>query len=321
MQAVVFSAMLNQPPNPAESAHADVVADQLANPAESAPASIVDVVAIRGGGIPLDESMHLAWVVNPEIVEGRRFVEIYAADCRCRAYFQQKFAMVNHIKALRDRKALELMRALAQEEDLNETNVAARMPDRPKRELIDQIASIIDIEVCTRNGVQATVSVIPSWRNNKSLQIELSQENMDLLLEEPPDEPAPFNPAAAVSARYPNVHWLTHRNAVRCTWYDSKKKKSTTTSRNVEFEPDADNEEKLSLVMAVAKRLQRFYEAHHNLDCDDSYDSAESAHESLSEPRRKKQGLKKLSSAESAHASGPRVCLDHACIYIYTHSL
>ena len=292
MQAVVFSAMLSQPCSPAASAHADVVADELANPAESAPASIADVVAIRGGGIPLDEPLHLAWIVNPEIVEGRRFVEIYANDYRCRTYFQGKFAMVNHIKDIRNQKAVQLMQALAKEEDLNETNVAARMPDRPKRELIDQIASIIDIEVCTRNGVQATVSVIPSWRNNKSLQIELSQENMDLLLEEPPDEPAPFNPAAAVSARYPNVHWLTHRNAVRCTWYDSKKKKSTTTSNNVEFEPDADNEEKLSVVVAVAKRLQRFYEAHHNhednIDCDDSYDSAESAHESLSEPRRKK---------------------------------
>ena len=198
------------------------------------------------------------------------------------------------------------MQALARDEDLNETNVAARMPDRPKRELIDQIASIIDIEVCTRNGVQATVSVIPSWRNNKSLQIELSQENMDLLLEEPPDDPAPFNPAAAVSARYPNVHWVTLRNAVRCTWYDSKKNKPTIASRNVEFEPDADNEEKLSVVMAVAKRLQRFYEAHHNhednIDCDDSYDSAESAHESLSEPRRKKaRSEENIIAAESAH--------------------
>ena len=119
--------------------------------------------------------------------------------------------MVNHIKDIRNRKALQLMQALAKDEDLNETSIVARMPDRPKRELIDQIASIIDIEVCTRNGVQATVSVIPSWRKNKALQIELTQENMDLLLEEPPDEPAPFNPAAAASARYANVHWASLR--------------------------------------------------------------------------------------------------------------
>ena len=297
--------MLNQPPNPAESAHADVVADQLTNPAEPAHASIADVVAIRGGGIPLDEPLHMAWIVNPEIIEGRRFVQIVYNNHRCRVYFQKDFAMVHHIKALRDRKAKQLMQALAKEEDLNETNVAARMPDRPKRELIDQIASIIDIEVCTRNGVQATVSVIPSWRKNKALQIELTQENMDLLLEEPPDEPAPFNPATAVSASCPNVYWVTLRNAVRCTWYDSKKKKRTIASRNVEFQPDADNEEKLSVVMAVAKRLQRFYEARNhkdNIDCDDSYDSAESAHESSSEPRRKRaRSEENIIAAESAH--------------------
>ena len=102
------------------------------------------------------------------MVEGRRFVDIYAAYPRCRAYFSANFAMINHIKALRDRKALELMRALAEQEDPNEPNPRqSRMPDRPKRELIDQIESMIDIEVCTRNGVQATVSVIPSWRKKQ----------------------------------------------------------------------------------------------------------------------------------------------------------
>ena len=89
-------------------------------------------------------------------------------------------------------------------------------------------------------------------RKNKALQIELTQENMDLLLEEPPAESAPFNPAAAVSARYANVHWVTLRKAVRCTWRDSKKKKWTITSRLVEFEPDAGYDEKLAVVMAVA---------------------------------------------------------------------
>ena len=127
-----------------------------------------------------------------------------------------------------------------------------------------------------------------------------------MLLEEPPAEPAPFNPAAAVSAGYANVHWVTLRNAVRCTWWDSKKKKSTIASRLVEFEPDAGHDEKEAAVLAVAAGLQRFYDAHHkledNIDCDDSYDSAESAHESLSEPRRKRaRSEENIIAAESAH--------------------
>ena len=167
---------------------------QPQSPAESAqlPASITDVVAIRGGGIPHDEFITQTWLMKAEEVQGRRFVDINTRDPRCRTYFQQNFAMVCHIKGLRDRKAKELMQALCQNEDPNEENPRqGRMPTRPKRELIVQIEPIIDVEVETKNGVQATVSVIPSWRDKGALQIELTQENMDLLLEDPPAVSAP----------------------------------------------------------------------------------------------------------------------------------
>ena len=198
---------------------------QPQDPAESAqmPASITDVVAIRGGGIPFDEFITQAWLVKAEEVQGRRFVDINTRDPRCRAYFQHNFAMVQHIKGLRDRKAKELMQALCQNEDPNEENPRqGRMSARPKRELIDQIDAVINVVVETKNGVQATVNVIPSWRDKGALQIELTQENMDLLLEDPPAVSAPFNPD--VSARYPNVFWVSLRNHVRCTWWDSKKR-------------------------------------------------------------------------------------------------
>ena len=121
---------------------------QYPNPAESAQrsASITDVVAIRGGGVSLDDALNLAWLVKPEEVEGRRFVDINAQDARCRRYFQQNFSMVSHIKAPRDRKAEELMRALAKSADPNEpTPRQSKMPDRPKRELIDEIQQTIDV--------------------------------------------------------------------------------------------------------------------------------------------------------------------------------
>ena len=81
---------------------------------------------------------------------------------------------------------MELMLASSvQDEDPNEPNpVAQTTPTRPKRELIDLIPKIIDIEVETRTGVQATVSVISTWRSKSTLQIELSDDNLDLLLEE-----------------------------------------------------------------------------------------------------------------------------------------
>ena len=85
--------------------------------AESAQgsATITDVVAIKGGGIHVDQSFPYAWIVQPEEVDGRRFVQISTQGSRCRYYFGGDFRMVTHIKTLRDRKTMDLMRAAAQE--------------------------------------------------------------------------------------------------------------------------------------------------------------------------------------------------------------
>ena len=112
------------------------------------------------------------------------------------------------------------MRGLANEEDPNSAEISPSVrPCRPKRELIDSIPEVIELEVVTRNGVQVTVKVRPSWREKCVLRIELTQENMDLLLEEPPAESAPFSPRI----EQPDVVWVASRNHVRCTYWDSKR--------------------------------------------------------------------------------------------------
>ena len=246
--------------SPAESA-------QPHNPAESAQmsASLTNVVAIRGGGIPLDDAINHAWLVKPEAIEDRLFVDINAQDARCRRYFGHNFAMVTHIKTLRDRKVLELMRALAKDEDPNETNTGgkAKLPDRPKRELIDKLPKIIDIDVDTNNGIQATISVIPSWRDKGALQIELTQENIDLMLEAPPAVSAPLK---INLSQYPNVYWIAARNHVRCNWWDSRRKIWRISSKSVEFEDQAGEEEKEAAILAAADSLQELYEANHNVE-------------------------------------------------------
>ena len=64
------------------------------------------------------------------------------------------------------------------------------MPRRPKKELIDKLPSFLPIDVQTQNGFQAIVNVVPSWQESGVLQIELTSENMDFLLEASPDESA-----------------------------------------------------------------------------------------------------------------------------------
>ena len=119
---------------------------------------------------------------------------------------------------------MDLMRsAVPQDSDPNGANIVIqRVPDRPKRDLID-------VEMCTRTGIQATVSVIPSWRDKGALQIELTQENMDLMLEEPPAESA-HDPNIAY---FPDASWISGRNHVRCTY--SKRKVWRIKPQGVEY--------------------------------------------------------------------------------------
>ena len=61
------------------------------------------------------------------------------------------------------------------------------------REMFDSLPSIITIDAVTTSMV-TSVNVLKSWDPNDALQIEITQSNMELLLEEPPAEPAPWTP-------------------------------------------------------------------------------------------------------------------------------
>ena len=271
--------------------------DEAAHAAASAhtSATIDNVVAIRGGGIPLDQNIANSWVVQPRIINGRRFVEIYAhGGGRAMTYVQHKWDMVKHMKALRDAKTRELMRAVLPQTDPNEENPAVTsVSDRPRRELIDQIPPFIDIEVGTRNGIRVTVNVVPSWRQNMALQIELTRENIELLLEDPPAGSARFVPSLAA---FPNVSWIGDRNHVRTVWWESKRRIWKITSRRVEIAPDTTNHEAEQLVLAAAADLESFYAAHHNQD-----DNMRAEDEEPPARRRAMSNDGMSLSAESAH--------------------
>ena len=248
--------------------------------AESAQAVVTDCVAVTAGH-PTHE-FKFAWILKPDIVDGLRFVDVHVGDYRCQRFLGENIAMVDHIKRLRNRKVEKLMKELAQDDDPNGDNlVHGGQQNRPKRELIDRLPSTIVIEVETRSGIAASVNVLPSWRERGVLQIELTEQNMDLLCEEPPAEPAPWTPCV----RQPDVFWVAPRKHVRCNWWDSKRHKMRTKSKLVEFDSDMDNEQKQQVVTSAAAELQEFHEARHNLEDNMPDDSAESAHDEL--PKRK----------------------------------
>ena len=80
------------------------------------------------------------------------------------------------------------MRALSQEEDPNEEHVQTDgTVSMPKRGLIDSFPKALTIDVTTASNV-ATANVLPAMRVHGVLQIEITQPNLDLLLEEPTAE-------------------------------------------------------------------------------------------------------------------------------------
>jgi hypothetical protein len=220
--------------------------------------SITDVVAVRGGGIKLDATLERSWIVIPEDVDGYRFFEVHA-NYHCKQYLNANFRMVERLQKQRNAKAAALMRAAAAA-DLDPHCGGWISPEHMKKELIDKIPKTIEVEVETRNGVQATVRVLPSWRESSVLQLELTQDNLDLLLEEPRPEETQFTPTIS----QPDVAWVKDRNYVRCRYWSSRVKKWKTRSRLIDFDSDMDDDKKQELVDIGAIALQRHFNANHN---------------------------------------------------------
>ena len=95
--------------------------------------------------------------------------------------------MVECIKRLRNEKVLDLMLAKSNEDhgEDNAGNIRRHVHNLCKREMIDLIAPIITLDVATASSMVASVDVLANWRANGVLQIEITEQNMELLLEEP----------------------------------------------------------------------------------------------------------------------------------------
>ena len=160
-----------------------------------------DVVLVTGGGINEDEQ---GWIIKPTIVDGQKFGDIYRGDYSCKRFVAKNFKMVEHIKNTRNKKVHELMLAMSSEDDPNEEHARTDgTVSMPERELIDRLPKIRTIDVTTTSMV-ASVDVVPSWRTKGVLQIEITQPNLDLLLEEPPAEPALWRP----EIEQQDVYWI-----------------------------------------------------------------------------------------------------------------
>ena len=86
------------------------------------PCEPVPVFSVTGGGINPsvdDPCSGFAWIITPYTVGGRQFGDICKRSYYCKKYVGSDFAMVEHLKDLRNTKVQKLMERLTAEEDPN----------------------------------------------------------------------------------------------------------------------------------------------------------------------------------------------------------
>jgi hypothetical protein len=231
------------------------------------PCVLENVFAVTGGGIDLMtdglsrvRGVH-AWIIIPTMVEGKSFGDVYNGNHFCGKYVGKNFAMVNHIRDLRNTKVKELMQQLSAAADPNEENVLTDGPlTMPKRELFDNLPAIITINVKTMSSMVAEVNVLPDWRLKGVLKLEITKTNLDLLLEQPSAATAPWTP----TTEQPDVCWRAYSKSVYCSYWDSRKSKQRLKSMSVDMSSEMEHEDKLDAVNRAACEIQAFYESHHN---------------------------------------------------------
>ena len=89
------------------------------------------------------------------------------------------------------------------------------------------------------------------------LSMELSQANLDLLLEDPPAKE--FKPTMS----HGNVMWVGARTMVRCNYCDQASGKVTTKSIKATFPDGATDTAKQKRVDEASASCQEFYNANH----------------------------------------------------------
>ena len=229
------------------------------------PCELVPVFSVTGGGIKPsvdDPASGFAWIITPETVGGKQFGDISKKSYYCKKYVGNDFAMVEHIRDLRNKRVLELMQKLNAEEDPNQETIRDGAPlIIPKRELFEQLPQIITVNVKT-TSMEVDVNVLVDWRQKGVLKLEITNTNLDLLLEQP----------AALAAwtpviEEPDVTWRPSTKSVVARYWDSRKSKYRWKAMSVNF-TNMDNDEKDFAVTYAAREVQLFYDRHHNCDDD-----------------------------------------------------
>ena len=222
------------------------------------------VVAIAKNGAQSNK-IHQCWFPDVAEVEGRQYALITCGDHRFKAFVDNKTAMhdlmVKRRNAAIDAALMEKFGTAGYE-----PHGALRLPKRKREEMTDMLPNVLTVVVQTTEGLEYDVRCLVVSAPRHVLSIELTNENMELLQEDPkPDTdseegaPRPFRPVIT----HANVKWNAARSSVYCTYFDAEKAKQSKKSFGVVPRTITCTVEFQSKVDSMAKVAADFYAANH----------------------------------------------------------
>ena len=140
----------------------------------------------------------------------------------------------------------------------------AVLPTRWKREMVDEIANVLQATVRLIDGNECSFYCIATIRDSSVLKVELTNENMELLTKQPAVKTVGADPVFEPAINDEHVYWRRAGSSLYCKYVcaDSKKLRMKTFRVN----PSPDPEVYQARVDAMIPAVKVFYGSQHTAE-------------------------------------------------------
>eukprot|EP00959_Pyramimonas_sp_CCMP1952_P413028 8654932-Pyramimonas_sp.AAC.2 len=180
------------------------------------------------------------WTGKTEEVDGKTFIQTNKCDTNFKKYLgTHGLKMVEELTRLRNHATDSLMSSADSKDILGDAvdDDGVQRLKRSRKDLYDEIAQAVDVEVVTIRGDRVKVSVLTTANKRARLSLELTDSNMALLTTKPDNSQAPYVPRVG-----DHCEWLQHRFSVRRKYFDGAKwrQKSMKVSQEGDLQSEVD---------------------------------------------------------------------------------
>ena len=206
--------------------------------------------------------LHRCWFPTVEERSGRQFMTIVSGEYRFKKFIDNKMDMFDAIVKARSEAVEEaLLNKFGESAD---PSMDRSLPNRRRAEMIDEIEDVLHASVQTDDGTNHKIYVLKPATDGSKLSIELTNENVDLLLMKPKDAKV-TNYVPSIG--YENVKWCGARSSVYCKYYDADK--TRTIRKSFPVTPSEDESVYQERVDSMAKLCNDFYQEKHTARSED----------------------------------------------------